>query len=203
MFSKTSEYEKALMVETAGLLGGLVQQLKRRSTIPLQNGFISGKSVAQACDCALGTTHCYRSSSQRSLSTPVRLLGDRLIPALGDPLSIATAFSMGFGAGGAPIVIYDANVQADRERIQGLVCIGLRTNTNVIVQQDEGLPAPPGNINTRNDRLAQRLARIFNSFTSIRIQHTSDTQDPWVSDTLLEYFDRPAHESFLPIPPVR
>ncbi|GAG50984.1 unnamed protein product [marine sediment metagenome] len=102
-----------------------------------------------------------------------------------------------------PIVIYDANVQADRERIQGLVCIGLRTNTTVSLQQTAGLTVPPGLLNVNPDMMAKRLARMVNSFVSLRIQHSSDTQDPWVSDTLLEYWDRPAHESFLPIPPVR
>lgn len=203
LVSKTSEYEKQLMVETAGLLGGLVQQMRRRSVVPLQSGFISGKSVAQACDCALGTTHCYRSSSQRSLSTPVRILGDRAIPAPGDSLYFASTFGSGMALGQPPIVIYDANVQAARERIQGLVLIGLRTNTQIIVNQNEGTTIPAAQVNINPDALAKRLARMFNSYHVLRIQWSSDTQDPWVSDTLLEYWDRPAHESFLPIPPVR
>lgn len=191
--------EIQLAAETMGLLGGLVQDMQQDMVTSLQPGHmpISGKNAEQACECAFSTAHCYRSSSQRSLGTPFTIMGDNL--AMGPGSSLFGLLTAGLNLGVNPVVIYNADNNRDRERIEDLVLVGLWVWTNIIVD------SPDGNTGS----LSARIAEFVNAFLTLRVQYTSDTRDLWVSDTLVSYFDRGqggpwrGKRAFVPLPPVR
>lgn len=194
--------EKRLMVETAGMLGGLVQQMHEDAVMPLQSGFIgrnTGKTAADACECAITTVQsCYRSSSQRSLSTPYRLQSDPVIVAAGADIFTGLLVTL-FGLGLPTVEIYNANNNVDRQRIQDLVLIGFRIRPNISA-------VPNGAVDSHDTRgMETVLRRWLGMFAKVEIFHSADTRDPWVFDTLWSYFDREnsGQEIFLPIPPVR
>ena len=187
------------------LLGGLISRTNERPAASLQAGYLNkgGYGHQGMFENAEVPLHCLRSVSQRSLSTPNTFLSQLVNVAAGADVfaALVTAASgalPGVALGGtAPIVFNDANDNDQRQRINGLVCIGMRAKVTAQAQAGVGGPGTPFNYGL----YARSLENMVKNFVVIRVFHTSDDSDPWVNDTPLRYFDRPPGY-FLPIPPV-
>ena len=191
-----------ILENVQGLLGGLAVQMEREPTIGLQSGYASGG--APACENVAVPTHCFRTVSQRSLSTPTLFLSQAV--AVGAGLNITDLITFGVAGalpgatatslGGAAINFNDGNVQPQRARVDDLVLIGLRSRTTVYVLTNNVVAAP-----FDVGSLVESVADFVKNSVVLRIYHTSDVSDPWVDSTPLAYFERPAGE-FVAVPPV-
>lgn len=144
--------------------------------------------------------HCLRSASQRSLSTPVTFLSNlTLLPAGSDLFSFGVTGATGALAGvtSAPINFHDSNDQTERQRIDELVLIAIRSKVAVMLQAGLGGPGTPFDVGS----LPVEFAKLINQYVVLRAYSTADTNDPWIGDTPLSFFERPGGE-FVPVPPV-
>lgn len=185
------------------LLGGLIAWTNERPAASLQVGYLGKGGYGGSLENVGVPPHCLRSVSQRSLSTPNSFLSQLVAVPAGDDVfaalvTAATGALPGVGLGGtAPIIFNDANDNDQRQRINGLVCIGMRAKVTAQAQAGVGGPGTPFNYGL----YARSLENFVKQFVVLRVFHTSDDSDPWVNDTPLYYFDRPGGD-FLPIPPV-
>lgn len=182
-----------------GLIGALTTQMGREPTKGLQSGYaVSG---APSCENIAVPTHCFRTVSQRSLSTPTSFLSLPNAVAANNDLYVpittgANGAIIGATPGGAPIDFNDANVQPQRARVDQLVLIGMRTRTVVWMVTNDTVVFP-----SDVGEFPSAMADIIRNNTVLRVYHTSDESDPWIDDTPLAYFERPAGE-FVAVPPV-
>lgn len=195
--------------QLSGAIEGLVPGAGRRSLTALQQGRMTGGGLPDSHCCAVLPTHCFRTVSQRSLSTPVnftsaQVAGPPNLPATTDILSgLLTAPGQGalpgLVANGPGIIFNDANVQAQRARIYDLVLIAVRAKVTVTL-----VDATPNVTQTSlcADELQTRIEEIVSEYTQLKIYHTADRNDPWVDSTPLKYFMR-ENDEFLPVPPVK
>lgn len=196
--------EFELANELTGLIGGLVNLTEQPPIVGLQSGYAETGRESGSCENAIVPTHCLRTVSQRSLSTPNTFLSEQVHIAAGADVfaalvtSGATGALPGVGTGGtAPIVFNNADVQAERQRIDELVLIGARAKISVHLQAGQG-----GALDSFNQgQYANNVRDFIRSYVVFRVFHTADANEPWISDTDLWYLDRPDGE-FLAMPPV-
>lgn len=193
-----------VMGQLSGAIEGLIPQQGRRPIHPLQQNAIGAGGAPDLNCCAVVPTHCFRTVSQRSLSTPVKWNSDpiTIIPGNNFLTSLLTgAGGAMFGAvlNGAGIVFNDANVQLQRQRVYELVLIAVRARVDITLMDATDI-ATQTDVNL--GKLAKQLSRLASEYINLRIYHTADRNDPWVDDTPLTYFWRENHE-FLPVAPVR
>jgi hypothetical protein len=199
---QVAEYE--LVTKLHGLLGGLIEQTEQSPVISLQSGWAETGRAPGSCENAIVPTHCLRTVSQRSLSTPNTFLSlQNHIPAgvnVFDALitNAVTGALPGVALGGtAPIIFNSANIQAQRQRVDELVLIGARAKVSLQLQAGDGGPVVPFN----QGNYKEAVEDFIRQYVVFRIYHTADQNEPWVSDTPLKYVDRPDGE-FLAMPPV-
>jgi len=192
-----------LVVQLQGLIGGLINQEDLPPTRGLQSGYAETGMSPGSCENALVPTHCLRTVSQRSLSAPVNFLGSPVhIPAGTDVFAAlvtapGTGCLPGVGTGGtAPIVFHDANVQAQRQRVDELVLWGARAELSVQAQAGLG-----GAVPFNQGEYVNSVRDFMLDYIVFRVFHTSDRNEPWVDSTPLRYLHRKPG-NFLAMPPV-
>ena len=196
-------HESDILEQLSGLLGGLIQQGAQAPTIGLQSGYAETGRAPGSCENAVVPTHCMRTVSQRSLSAPVTFLSAPVHVAAGANvflaiISAATGCLPGVGLGGtAPIVFHDANVQAQRQRVDELVLIGARAKVAIQATAGTGGAIAPFNIGL----YVKSIQDFVKDYVVFRVYHTADANEPWVDSTPLRYLDRPDGE-FVAMPPV-
>jgi hypothetical protein len=195
--------EHELATEVTGLVGGLVNLLEQPPTVGLQSGWAETGRAPGSCENAIVPTHCMRTVSQRSLSTPNTFMSSQVHIAAGADVFDALVTNAGTGAlpgvgsgGTAPIVFNSADIQAQRQRVDELVLIGARAKFAVHLQAGTGGVTP-----YNQGQYSNNVRDFLRAFIVFRIFHTADVNEPWVSDTDLWYLDRPDGE-FLAMPPV-
>jgi len=206
-----------VMVALRELVGGLVEQQQLDPVLSLQEGFTIGPNSrnrywkpgmqkGEACECVMPPTHCFRSSSQRSMDTPVTFMSSaELVPATVDawPVLVQNALTgllqgQGTTGTGQGVVFHDADNNAQRERIANLVLMALRAKVTVYSQWalvDGVLPMNPIDLGEWSDSFEQAIL----DFVGVEVFSTSDRSEPWVSFTPLAYFCRPDN-LFVPLP---
>ena len=195
--------------QLSGAIEGLTPAGPRRVLHPLQQGrFTTGNGMPDSHCCAVVPTHCFRTVSQRSLSTPVNFTsqqqsGPPNIPSGTDLyaalINSAQGALPGVTAAGPGIIFNNANVQDERARIYDLVLIGIRAVVTATI-----VDATPSATQTSlcADELQSRVEEITSEYVTLKVYHTADRNDPWIDETPLKYFMR-ENDEFLPVPPVK
>ena len=202
MYSGHGQYDMdETLVQIQSLIGGLVTQMDQPPTVGLQSGYARTGSAPGWCENAVVPTHCMRTVSQRSLSTPNTFLSDVVSIALGADMfdalvTYADGALTGATAIGTPIRFNDANVQGQRARVDELVLIGMRAKVALWLVSNQA--ADQFNMGPA----VQAAKDMVKDYVNIRVFHTSDQPgEPWIDFTPLRYFDRPEGE-FVAVPPV-
>jgi len=182
---------------------GLISTMKQSRTKSLQSGYVDGRSLG-ACENVGLPVHCLRTVSQRSLSVPVTFLSKVVqVPAGNDVFAAVVTDATdgalpGVGLGNtAPIVFNDANVQAQRQRVDELVLYAVRAKVTAQATAGPGGPGDPFNYGL----YVKTLEDMVKMYVVMRCYATADDQEPWFDDTPLYYFDRPDGE-FVYVPAV-
>jgi hypothetical protein len=182
---------------------GLITLEQRKETKSLQSGYVDGRWIG-APENVGQPVHCLRTVSQRSLSVPVSFLSNHVTPIAGSDIFAAVVTDPTDGAipnaglgGTNPARFYDANVQAERQRVDELVLYAMRAKVSAQATAAPGGPGTPFNYG----RYAKTLEDMVKMYCVVRCYSTADSADPWWDDTPLYYFDRPRGE-FIYVPPV-
>jgi hypothetical protein len=200
--------EKHLINQMSGVMSGLSSMLQAPQPYPLQQGRLlpGGGTVdgKQVCECAINPTHCFRTVSQRSLSTPTRFVSTQEgVPNITAGTDIFAELFTNIGGavflfpGETEKFFNDADVQKDRQRVYDLVLIAIRSEVNVQLMDAEPVAAGAINVST----LQSRLEELALSLIDLKVYHSADRNDPWIDKTNLGYFSRPRGE-YVMVPPV-
>lgn len=202
-YTDTDTESEETLIQLNGLIASLNTQLMRSPTVSLQSGYADRSPAPKNCESAIQPTHCLRTVSQRSLSCPVTFLSDPVhVAGTADVFAAlvtgVTGCLPGVGLGGvAPIEFNDANVQAQRQRVDELVFWGARAKVSVMAVAGDGGVILPFNLGL----YAQSIADFIKDYVVFRTYATSDVNEPWIDSTPLRYFDRPGGD-FVAVPPV-
>lgn len=139
--------------------------------------------------------HSYRTTSQRSLGTPVSFSTPRNVAFAAGEAIVLPIFDLtrGILPGGVPIRFYDDDERADRARIDGLVFYGLRATVSCVVAGDLATDAP-------QQAYGDFICQYVKDSLEIRYYADGDARAPIVHNTALAFFARP-EGGFLPTPP--
>jgi len=221
-------HDNSRIVSIAGQIGGLVRQAQHGRAIGVDLDFAAA-NVARQPGCISRYTpplSCYRSVSQRSLSTPTNFLSTHVAEPWGsgigfdsflekmltDPASGAIPPP----AGADTLKFNDNNQQVERARIDGMVLIGVRAKLAVLFQWGQGVVGPPLAPDFNAGPMVETIKDFIRDYVTIGIFHTADdvvvtgivtpapglhAGEPWVGFTPLRYFDR-ENDDFAPVPPL-
>ena len=101
----------------------------------------------------------------------------------------------GTGPAGQPITFNNANIQAERARVSGLVLFGIRVDVTVYCITDDLASA------FDVGEFVKSLEALIRHYVALQVFWTSDDADPWISTTDLDYFQRPGG-AFIAVPPL-
>jgi len=196
--------ERREIEQRAGAYIGLSEPRQYPPPYALQEGRRSRGD--EFCECVVNPTHCFRTVSQRSLNVPTTFASAIIvtpnIPAGGlifGSLFLGVTGCLGGQLSGGPgLVFNDANVQAQRQRINQLVLYAIRAEVTVTLIDASPVAAGAIDVST----IQSRVEAMAYDYLALKVYHTADRNDPWIDNTNLGYFHRPKGV-FLPIPPVK
>lgn len=199
-----SDDKAARLIELAGVLPGLVTQIKRRQELTRYAWPLSDNPSA---DASIPPAHCWRSVSQRTLSHPIAWLGDFTVD---DGVNIYQNVLDGLELPYLPLTdptttdpdqivnFYDNDAPSERGGIAGMVLIGLRAR---MVVANCGLRTDPSVKTHEENAWTTAVPAFARHYLAFRLTHVADRRTPWVSDTLWAYMDRPSR-AFVTVPPL-
>ena len=180
-------------VQFARMLAGFVNTAKMPQVLSQQR-------TNSELTALLNYTHCGRTVSQRTLTTPTTFLSL--------PMSFITGYASDIvpdlitGATGclpdlltAPVVFNYADNKADKGRIEGLVAIAVRTKFRPFVSLSSGVNGA--------QEVAESLKNWLRTFVGLAMYDTADSVDAFIAPTVLDYFERNCVDGFMPIPPIK